>query len=285
MSDPYRRYSLLDPRQLPAIDVTAPGRWYDKTVGAHPIAETGMLAGGGAMAGYFGGGLLARALLKLVGGTLPVEKQQALEEWAADPDNLQGFRNWMGLAGGTLGGLYGLAKHMDTRSGFGGMAQSMVNPKYWEENPAATSQLLARRFRRLATQPYRLKKFEWDRLPKLAAEEDSLEQGDPFFGKEIPVRFSLNTLGRDPFLTIGQKQQSQDLVVGAANGQSMGFTSGHGLMRAALRAGVGFGTAYLFGNLAGKVLSLPPEAVKKLSLGGGIAGALVGSGIFKELGK
>ena len=281
MADPLHPWSLVGKDFGKGIDVGLPAKAYRATVGAHPLIETGALTAGGAAAGYFGAGL-AKNLLGGVAGMIPGDTGTQLQEWLADPENESTLRNRLALIGGALGGGYGLAKNLDFGGGLGGAARSMTEAGYWDE-PENRKRLLQNRLATLLSRRYRYKKFQWDR-GKVAADMGTLAAGDPFFQLETPVRQSLTTLSVDPFLSNSQKFQTQGLLLTSNNGQTAGFTSGHSLMKSALQAGVGFGTAYLFGQVAGRLLSLPSDTVKNLSLVGGLAGALVNTGIFKELG-
>jgi len=278
MSDPIHPRSLIGPESFKGIKLDWPHRAYRATLGAHPLIETSALAGAGALTGYLGGGL-AQQLLGRVAGGLPGDMGTDLQEWLADPANQQTFRNRLTAIGAALGGGYGLAKNLDIYGGLKGAVGSMTEADYWNR-PENRQALLQRRLGQLLSRRYLLKKFQWDRGRQLEAEEPA----DTFLQAETPVRQSLTYVGVDPFLSNNQKLHTQGLLVAANDGQTAGFTSGQELAKAAVQAGVGFGTAYLFGRVAGEILSLPSATVKGLSLAGGLAGALVNTGIFKELG-
>ena len=284
MADPIHPQSLIGPESFKGVDVAWPHKAYRATIGAHPLIEVPALAGAGAAAGYLGAGLAQNVLGRIAGG-LPGEMGAGAQEWFADPENQQTLRDRMAAIGAALGGTYGVAKNVDIGSGWGGAAKSLTESDYLERNPEARNRLLQRRLGELLSRRYQLKKFRWDRGRQLEASDiGERAAGDPFFQTETPIRQSLTYVGVDPFLSNSQKYQTQGLLVNANNGQTAGYTSGRSLMQSALKAGVGFGTAYLFGHVAGNVLALPPETVKNLSLAGGLAGALVNTGIFKELG-
>ncbi len=284
MADPLHPRSLIGPESFKGVDVGWPHKAYRATIGAHPLIEVPALAGAGAATGYLGAGL-AQSLLGRIAGGLPGEMGAGAQEWLADPENQRTLRERMAAIGAALGGSYGVAKNVDTGSGWGGAAKSLTEGDYWERHPEARAGLLQRRLGELLSRRYQLKKFRWDRGRQLEASDiGELAAGDPFFQTETPIRQSLTYIGVDPFLSNSQKYQTQGLLVNANNGQTAGYTSGRSLMRSALKAGVGFGTAYLFGHVAGNVLALPAATVKNLSLAGGLAGALVNTGIFKELG-
>ena len=292
---PLYRPSLINAKQLDRVDMSAPGRWYDRSVGAHPLVETGGLAALLGLAGYYGGGAAGKGLVSLLSRTLPADKQQAMQEWLDDPDNTQRLRNWGGLAGAGLGLGYGLGKNMDFGAGLGGAARSMTTARYWEVNPEARNRRLTARLNKVVTRPYtgwpnRTYKFQWDRTPSdpmLPGDKvgDDMSAGDAFLHDEVPLRASVALLRRDPFLTGGQKNDVQGLISAAGGGRSAGFISGKDLMTTAVKAGVDFGIAYAFGNIAGRVLSLPPPIVTRISQAGGLAGALTETGIFSELRK
>ena len=282
MADYLHPRSLIGPKTFENVDAAWPTKAYDATVGAHPMIEVPALAAAGGLLGYFGTGLAQHALGGLT-SRLPGNMGAGLNDWLQDPENMRVMRERMAAILATAGGVAGLAKNLDVGGGVGGAARSLTESDYWGNNPEARKRQLQRRLATLLGRRYIMKaNFQWQRDPRMQKQQS--EEADPFFQPETPIRQSLEYVGVDPFLTNSQKHQTQGLLVASNNGQTAGYTSGHSLMKSAVKAGVGFGTAYLFGRVAGGLLAMPSETVKNLSLAGGLAGALINSGIFKELG-
>jgi len=95
----------------------------------------------------------------------------------------------------------------------------------------------------------------------------------------VPLHASLSLIEADPFLTRAQKNVTESILYGA-EGKSAGKTTGRRVMESALRAGVGGAAGYGLGAVASTVFSLPDPFKKRLSAVGGVAGALLNTGIF-----
>jgi hypothetical protein len=268
--------SLLNvKRDFTGIDLGAPGRWYTKSIGAHPLAETATLAAAGGLAGKFGGGLLLKGLIKLTGATMSPETQKVIDDYMEDPEGYSKATNLMALLGVGLGGAAGVAKNIDIRNGWRGAAESMYDSDYWKKHPDRASAKRHAYWQKMLNRPYRIQEgFVSGRTPmeRQAADASYLEE-------DVPIHQSLQVIDRDPFLTLGQKSRVGGLFAGAEN-MTAGYTSGQKLARSALKAGVGFGTAYIFGQVAGRVFGLPEPVLDRMSAIGGVAGALANTGIF-----
>jgi hypothetical protein len=285
--------SLVKKEQLAKVNLGAIPKAYDATVGAHPIVETGLWTGAGALAGRYGGPFLLRHLLKGVSRFLPEDKQQLIQQYLDDPANEAHLKNVMTAVGG-LAGLLPLAKNMDIYHGVGGAAGSMLKGKdYWAEHPEYTPEARKRNWNRYNWFGYGYmpqRNFQWKRAKDrqgdltISKKAEDAREGDPFYDRSVPINFSMGLIKADPFLTLGQKRQTSSLLFGAEN-RSTGLTTGQKLMTSAVKAGVGFGTAYLFGRVMGGLLSLPPSVTESLSRAGGIAGALVETRLFEDLRK
>jgi hypothetical protein len=58
--------------------------------------------------------------------------------------------------------------------------------------------------------------------------------------------------------------------------------SGKDLARGAVRAGVGYGAAFALGQTVGKIFDLPEPLTDRMSRIGGIAGAIINTGVFGQ---
>lgn len=269
---------------LNKIDATWPFRQYNKHVGNRPALEIPLLAGVGALGGAAG----AKQL---------------------------GYNPWVGAGlTGLLAALYGVGKHVDTGGTMSDALQSLLQTDYYKKHPEASRRLqLAGRLKVQNAKPVTGKLSLGRRIaeaavPQLSApalvkrvgeagsEERSMwkEQCDKyafFMGaadeldqEVIPVNYSRLLVASDPFLAPSAKILTGDLLL-AAKGGPVGMTSGRSLYKAAIKAGAGYGAAYLFGRGLTSVLGAGTETSKKLSTAGGIAAAVINSGILNELGE
>jgi len=262
-----------------------PIRAYNKSVGSNPLVDTGIMAGGGSLLGYFGGGALLNKLFPDM-----------------DPKRLQSLKNLAGVAGFGLGTLYGTGRHADTSGDRSDFIKSMTDRDYWDTNPDAQARIAALSKKRIADAHYDSEssfapKFTWGRsgekrepraltpsaifssaLGKEGSDKEA-SSFDAFDGKLIPIRTTMNLIDDDPFLTLGDKQLTNRIIYGAEN-RDIGVTSGKNIMQSALKAGIGFGSAYVAAKGLGKVMGLPEDTVKKWSRGGELAGALYNSGFL-----
>jgi len=266
--------------------IQTPFRAYQQTVGAHPLIEAGTMGLGGALAGYHGSGFAANKMLNsLMAGKTPAQKAAIRQQLEAD-GTMRWIRIISALSGAGLGAGYGIMKHLDTGSGAKGAVSSLLNPNYYEDNPEALKRLETRRAEAKEKAFYggggraRVQKldalYDSGRRPKFAA----LQLDDPFTNERIPIKYTMDTIAQDPFLSMGQKEYTNSLVHGSESSDS-GVTSQKSLMRSALHAGIGFGSAYAFGKAIGSIFALPQDITKRLSNVGGVAGAIINTGILE----
>ena len=279
--------TAISKKTLSKIDPTAPFRWYNQSISRRPALEIPLLGALGAGAGYAG----AKKL---------------------------GYSPTMG-AGliGLLALLYGVGKHVDLSKGFGSALQSLLQTDYYKKHPEAAMALqragrkkvqyakpvsgqlsLGRRVMQLgsaalppATTPPAVSRMgrasdELQQMHKYQSDKSAFYMGadDELDQEVIPVNYSSLLVDSDPFLAPEAKQVTIGLLH-KANGADAGFTSGRKLFKAAVKAGAGFGAAYMFGRGLTSVLGAGTEVSKKLSKIGGVAAAVVNSGILNELGE
>jgi hypothetical protein len=153
------------------------------------------------------------------------------------------------------------------------MKDSMLDPDYWAKNPS-------RAWLRQSLAPADIKE---ERL--MASLQNSkvasADFEDSYYDDNIEVPTALRAVHMDPvLLDTNKKEIGQLLTQSSDNGRR---TSGFNLTNTALRTGVSFGAAWAFGQGMGQLLSMPKPIVNRLSMAGGVAAAVVGSGILKEL--
>jgi hypothetical protein len=263
--------------------LSTPGKIYNQLIGNKPLLEALVLGAGGATAGYMGGKFMARkALAGVLAGKSPAEREAILRELESE-DTSRFARRLGGVLGGLVGVAYPLQKAWRRKPGSTWKDQmgAMLSTKGQEDEALYRTQqaLKPRPKKALGKKP-----FVSGRTPGMNKYQ-SFEFSDPFVSERVPISYSIDLIQRDPFLSIPQKAVTTGLLEGSAGGAKAGSSSGMDLTKAAIRAGVGFGTAYAFGRAATSVLGLPLPQAKKVSQYGGLAGALVNTGIFQELGK
>lgn len=275
---------MMNKTALSLTDVT---RGYHKYVGSKPLVETAVLGTAGAAGGYLAGDFAARKVLNmLMMGKSEEEKQRMLDELHADGDGLSFIRGTTAALGGALGAGYSAYKHMDRNNGIRGAIHSMVSPNYYKNNPDRLQSIIEDSKDNLRKPRYSATQlstgYSSGRTPKDLDKYSSLD--DPFVKDTVPLSASMDLIHADPFLTLGQKNITGMLLEGA-EGQTSGLASGKDLTRSAIRLGAGLLTGYTFGQVASKLLSLPPDLTGRLSNTGAIAGGLINTGIFRAIGE
>jgi len=261
-----------------AVDVLAPARAYTGFAEAAPWADVLLHGGAGSLAGTAAGTLFWDKIQPFLTRFAMSEQEKAdmEREYNTPEGRAEVIRNLSNL-GGVLGAGMGAVKHLDTTSGLRGAFKSLTQPNYYQNNPVALQlqkkkALDAVKNLKSTAVPY------FSGRTKTAAQD--FEQG--FHQNTVPIATSVDLIQRDPFLSLGQKEAVSGLF--RAEGKDVGMTSGQKLTRAALRAGVGMVTGYTFGKTMGHLMSMPKPARDSLSRAGGVAGAVVNTGIFGELG-
>lgn len=222
--------------------------------------------------GYFAGGQLLDLASRMGGIGSPVAQALA-RRWREDPEGFQRAKMGLALAGALAGGLYGVYKHGDLSDGMASLKASMTDPEYWAKHPE--KQLPPPRH----GTPH--EQYEQAQLDKLAADESLAEASleDPFnrYAAEHLIR-------RDPVLLTGSKRTVLD-IVNAAPERAPGMVTGKGIAESAIKAGASFGAAYLLGQGFGAIFNMPQPVTNRLSTIGGIAAAVMGSGVLKEIAR
>lgn len=95
----------------------------------------------------------------------------------------------------------------------------------------------------------------------------------------IPVDHMQELLLKDPYMTTDQKGQALAIVHNTGYDTKSGKTSVADLAKGAIHAGFGLAGGLVAGHVMGKLFSLPMPVTRALSATGGIAGALLNTGI------
>ena len=99
--------------------------------------------------------------------------------------------------------------------------------------------------------------------------------------EDIHTSTAVSLINRDEFLDPYQKLKV-DTIIAGSDEQRSGWTSPRRLTQTAVQAGAGFVPAYNFGRAVGGILALPEPAAGRLAKAGGLAGAIINSGIFNN---
>ena len=228
-----------------------------RTVGRNALTEGATLAallGGG---GYLATPFLTKRFMRsaLLRNKSRAERERIIAE-AERNGVFKRLARAAGVTGAALGAGYGLYKHE-------------LVPRW----------LAAGRYGK--SKPYMHAPYHSGRTPLLPKSAGFGDLDNPFLGERIPVKHSIDLINSDPFLTFDQKAQTEAVIANAEQRRS-GLVSGKALASSALRLGAGFVPAYYFGKGVGSLLALPPDTTRTLSRIGGIAGAVLNSGIIGE---
>jgi hypothetical protein len=189
--------------------------------------------------------------------------REAVDAFLGSDGGMPETRKRIALLAAGLGAATGLYQHADFRHGAGGLARSLSSSDYWND-PAS-----------------------WPDDPK--SDASMLKLGEYMdFGADfapakptfpsIPTLPSVSLVTRDPFLAPPEKKRVSRLILAAGDGKPR--LSQMDLSRTAVQSGVDFGVAYAFGRGVGALLGLPPPLSNRLSMAGGIANAIRGSGLL-----
>jgi len=243
------------------INVGAPLEAYHNVAGKRPWLNSLLMGSGLAAGGYYG----AQKLLPR-GGRFGV----------SDPKNRRDVALRIAALLGTAGAAYPLLTGLDT-SGKGSAVGSLTDPDYWDKHPETSKADYDRTQKSIAGDTWDYEDMDFTRG---AGMEKEYAWDAPYMGERIPASVAMDLLGNDRYLDNSQKSLTVGILNDAEEGRS-GLISGKDITRSAVRAGVGYGAAYLFGNTMGKVFGLPTPVTKQLSHFGGLAGAVINTGIFK----
>ncbi|MHC4617935.1 MAG: hypothetical protein ACYTEQ_09300 [Planctomycetota bacterium] len=258
--------------------------FYEKTVGANPIVEALTLGAAGALVGHHGSKAGLRGIDKALG--ISSEDTQTSLEGGVFGD----VQTVATLFGSAVGMIYAANKHGDFRSGMGGFAKSMTTPGYWDKNPEALRRARQAGYLKgygiLGPKRYERRHYgtgSGRMSQKYGSEKEAFVFGGEFTKETIPVHQSTNIIKEDPYLTWRQKDFTSGIVDSAEGGGGSGLTSGRQVAQSAVHAGVGFGAGYLFGKAMSSIFSLPPAQAKKVSKSGGLAGAIINTGVLEKI--
>lgn len=232
------------------FDPFGPIKWYyDNVASQHPLLDAALVSSALAGVGYFVAPKLVKGVYRMTGGS-PEEAAAASKDLERDPDAMAAFRKRAALVGGLAGVAYGLG-----RVWLGGKGR--------QESTLADAQKVA---------------SSWDNQDD-DFDENILSTSHSFYDP-FPKHKALNALQRDPVLFTSSKKQLYELVDMSS---SKPTTNGVSLTSAAINAGIGYGAAWLFGQGIGKLMALPQPMTDRLSMAGGVAAAVLDSGILREL--
>lgn len=261
---------LLMAQQQKTAEVK-PLAWYEEHVGKSPMLDAAAISALSGLGTYAASGPLL-SLASRMGAFGSPEAQAAVERWKNDPAGYAAARKKLALLGAGLGAGYGLYRHADISHGLKNVFDSITDKDYWNKHPELVADVMDKR-----TPEQKLVDEATSMESKTAM--DNLSD-DTYFNNDIDVHGALHAVHLDPVLTPSSKRNVNDLIL---NSTDESKTSGFNLTNSALKAGVSYGAAWLFGQGLGNVLGMPQPVVNRISTAGGIASAVIGSGILKEL--
>jgi hypothetical protein len=254
------------------------GKTYQKHIGSRPVLES-LLAGGALGYGaYKATPFISRKLMeRFMAGASDQEIEHALQD-AKREGRMADVGKTLGIAGAATGALYPFLKRTNFSGSAGDAVRSYLGGGFYSQNePIAKYNRQAHRKGAMDRVRERHNPIPIPGIPKSASFQD------PLVNSRIPVSYSLDLLNSDPFLREQDKVITSAILEGSEEGS--GITSGKGIIRTAIRAGVGFVPAYAFGKVITGIADMPEPAAKRLSLAGGLAGAIYNTGIIQELGN
>jgi hypothetical protein len=257
------------------LDLT---RKYQENIGSHPGREIPLLTAGAGTAGYLAAGPLIRALVNSSAiGSNPQVKQM-VTNFLVPGGDIETTKRRIAVLSAAAGLMYGLYKHADWRNGWQGFISSTTKPGYWQDK----SELAGTSAKPLNPMDKDLAEMtKAVSMDKQALGADEGYMPAVYTTQDIPVGHSINMIRNDPFLFQASKTRVSGILTDSANGDQ--FTSKLNLTNAAIRAGADFGTAFLFGQGVGRLLALPSPIINRVSTAGGMAAAVIGSGILRKL--
>jgi hypothetical protein len=231
---------------------------YAEHVGSNPLLDTAARAGLAGSAAYVAAKPLVGALVRIAGASGNPRMQELVARFVGPGGDISKTRRRLAAMAALAGAASGAYSHGDFSKGLKGFRDSMTQRGYWD---------------RLENWP--VDKDSPEEMLKIASFLD--EPVSAF--DDIPTYRSVGLMTRDPLLAPPQKKYMGRLLLAASDGKPK-FSQAD-LARTALQSGIDFGTAFLVGKGVGSMLALPSPVVNRLSVAGGIANAVIGSGLFR----
>lgn len=237
-------------------DTMAPFKAWMKAVPS-PLVSAGLLGAGAAGTAYLAGPWALKKAYRAIGAHLSPQSRRGLEEELKDMDESEIARRLALVAGGGT-----FLAHMLQTTNFG-------------RDEAGRSLML----------PSMLK---WNYMTK-GGQDYSPPPLDYYSGPSatnalldapiIPLKHSKDLIWSDPYLSGRQKNIGTGVFDEAAGGKESGLISGSDIAKVLVRGGAGYLAGSFAGRTVANLFSLPPSATSVLSRGGGIATALINTGI------
>jgi len=239
------------------MDPFAPTKAYAEHIGSRPLLDIGTRAAAAGAGTYALSKPILNTIVRVAGTSKNPVVKAAVDRFIGSDVNKA--RRRLAILAAGLGAASGLYSHGDFSKGYKGFMESLTQKDYWK------------RPENMPVDPDRP-----EEMLKIAAFDDP----EGFFSPTIPTAYSATVMNRDPYLPPEHKTYTSSLLLKASEGRPK--FSRNDLARTAIRSGVDFGAAFLLGQGVGRMLSMPPAVVNRLSVGGGIANAVIGSGIFNS---
>lgn len=251
--------------------LAAPGKAL-KTVYNDP--RLAIPAGGaiGYAAGKYGSRALGTLILNLAFSSKDPALKQQIMKTLGGANGMGGIEQPAAVMGALAGMFAAGQPKADIKHGTFNFFKSISDPKYWSKNENFLAQKL--QSQRSSRAGKRFKSSLFDPMSQKIGSTGFIG----FEQEAIPVSASLRYVAEDTYLDPMLKRHTEDIISGAENTTS-GLISKRQLAQSAIRLGAGFAPAYAFGKTVGGILSLPSPIVGRVSKIGGLAAAILNSGI------
>lgn len=262
--------------------------WYQQNIGSKPLLEIPLAAGIAGLGTYAVADQALDALSNFPGMS---KLRTSTRRRDQDEDELAATKRRLAIMAALLAGGATAYAHADLRGSGKELVDSLTQSNYWTSNPNVPARkALIDRFTLPGKSPEAIRAEYENSMRNLYKESmdktagefyDEIAADPTFHDLNIPVVKSINVVREDPYLLPSSKGIVSGLV--SQSSPDDPYTSKFGLVKTALKAGADYGTAYMFGQGVGSLLAMPSTMVNKLSQAGGMAYAVINSGILKAV--
>lgn len=250
---------------------------YKETVGSieglKMLAHMAALGSLGAGAGHFGSKLLTPGMKR----KLPGAKRKT-----------EGTFTSLGALVGAGLGAYTGSRGLDYSSA-SNLMKSLFQRDYWKKNPEQLQKTIQKHRQEIAGMEYAPqyqlfndpKKYVQNSVQKSGQEDD--KDSISGFVPSVDINESKDVINEDPYMHPFGKQKTNEILDKSDEDDNDGWSSQFDIGDAALQLGAGFAPSYAAGRVMGGLMRLPKSTKKRLSLTGGLAGAIANTGVLDEL--
>jgi len=227
---------------------------YQQHIGQHPLRDILMMAGVAGAGTYLG----SRPAISILSQTMAAgnpQLQAVANEYLHGPDRRKGQRR-LAIMAALLGAGYGAFKHHN---------RVFPNTSKPKASPAS---------------PYKDNSYMPAPVPTLDLSLGNKDASVRITPNIIDKRQAINYIVTDPVLYDSNKRKVASLIQTSSPNR---WTTPAQIGYTAIKAGAGFGAGYMLSQGLGSILAMPTPLVRRMSTTGGIASAVIGSGILTKL--